>query len=206
MTKIRVFVTDDHALVRMGLITLLQMENDLDVVGEAEDGRTALKKIQQLKPDVVIMDLMMPGMDGIETTRQLQDLLPSAKTLILTTSSSSTDISNALQSGASGAIMKSAANTELLSAIRAIAGGKRYISPSIKTLLLENPPIPTLTEKQREILQSITRGLTNPDIAKQFGISVASVKDHINLIFSKLGAANRSEAVTIALRNHLLKI
>lgn len=206
MTKIRVFVTDDHALVRMGLITLLQMENDLDVVGEAEDGRTALKKIQQLKPDVVVMDLMMPGMDGIETTRQLQDLLPSAKTLILTTSSSSTDISNALQSGASGAILKSATNTELLSAIRAIAGGKRYISPSIKTLLLENPPIPTLTEKQREILQSITRGLTNPDIAKQFGISVASVKDHINLIFSKLGAANRSEAVTIALRNHLLKI
>ena len=206
MTKIRVFVTDDHALVRMGLITLLQMENDLDVVGEAEDGRTALKKIQQLKPDVVVMDLMMPGMDGIETTHQLQDLLPSAKTLILTTSSSSTDISNALQSGASGAILKSAANTELLSAIRAIAGGKRYISPSIKTLLLENPPIPTLTEKQREILQSITRGLTNPDIAKQFGISVASVKDHINLIFSKLGAANRSEAVTIALRNHLLKI
>lgn len=206
MTKIRVFVTDDHALVRMGLITLLQMENDLDVVGEAEDGRTALKKIQQLKPDVVVMDLMMPGMDGIETTRRLQDLLPSAKTLILTTSSSSTDISNALQSGASGAILKSATNTELLSAIRAIAGGKRYISPSIKTILLENPPIPTLTEKQREILQSITRGLTNPDIAKQFGISVASVKDHINLIFSKLGAANRSEAVTIALRNHLLKI
>jgi DNA-binding NarL/FixJ family response regulator len=206
MTKIRVFVTDDHALVRMGLITLLQMENDLDVVGEAEDGRTALKKIQQLKPDVVVMDLMMPGMDGIETTRQLQDLLPSAKTLILTTSSSSTDISNALQSGASGAILKSAANAELLSAIRAISGGKRYISPCIQTLLLENPPIPTLTEKQREILQSITRGLTNPDIAKQFGISVASVKDHINLIFSKLGAANRSEAVTIALRNHLLKI
>jgi DNA-binding NarL/FixJ family response regulator len=206
MTKIRVFVTDDHALVRMGLITLLQMENDLDVVGEAEDGRTALKKIQQLKPDVVIMDLMMPGMDGTEATRQLQDLLPSAKTLILTTSSSSTDISNALQSGASGAILKSAANAELLSAIRAISGGKRYISPSIQTLLLENPPIPTLTEKQREILQSITRGLTNPDIAKQFGISVASVKDHINLIFSKLGAANRSEAVTIALRNHLLKI
>jgi DNA-binding NarL/FixJ family response regulator len=206
MTKIRVFVTDDHALVRMGLITLLQMENDLDVVGEAEDGRTALKKIQQLKPDVVVMDLMMPGMDGIEATRQLQDLLPSAKTLILTTSSSSTDISNALQSGASGAILKSAANAELLSAIRAISGGKRYISPSIQTLLLENPPIPTLTEKQREILQSITRGLTNPDIAKQFGISVASVKDHINIIFSKLGAANRSEAVTIALRNHLLKI
>jgi DNA-binding NarL/FixJ family response regulator len=206
MTKIRVFVTDDHALVRMGLITLLQMENDLDVVGEAEDGRTAIKKIQQLKPDVVVMDLMMPGMDGIETTRQLQDLLPSAKTLILTTSSSSTDISNALQSGASGAILKSAANAELLSAIRAIAGGKRYISPCIQTLLLENPPIPILTEKQREILQSITRGLTNPDIAKQFGISVASVKDHINLIFSKLGAANRSEAVTIALRNHLLKI
>jgi len=206
MNKIKVFVTDDHALVRMGLIALLKMESDLDVVGEAEDGRTAVSKVMQLKPDVVVMDLMMPGMDGIDATRQLHEMLPSAKTLILTTSSSSTDIANALRSGAAGAILKSAANAELLTAIRAIAHGERYVSPTIQTLLSENPPIPTLTDKQREILQSITRGLTNPDIAKQFGISLASVKDHINLIFSKLGAANRSEAVTIALRNHLLKI
>ena len=206
MTKIRIFVADDHALVRMGLVTLLKMERDFDVVGEAEDGQATVRKVLKLKPDIVIMDLMMPGMDGIEATQQLHRSLPSTRTLILTTSSSSTDIANALQSGASGAILKSAANADLLSAIRAIARGERYVSPDIQDLLSEDPPIPTLTDRQREILQSIIRGLTNPDIAAQFGISLASVKDHINLIFTKLGAANRTEAVAIALRKHLLKI
>ena len=206
MTKIRIFVADDHALVRMGLVTLLKMERDFDVVGEAEDGQATVRKVLKLKPDIVIMDLMMPGMDGIEATQQLHSSLPSARTLILTTSSSSTDIANALQSGAAGAILKSAANADLLSAIRAIARGERYVSPGIRDLLSEDPPIPTLTDRQREILQSIIRGLTNPDIAVQFGISLASVKDHINLIFQKLGAANRAEAVAIALRKHLLKI
>ena len=206
MKKIKVFVADDHALVRMGLVTLLKMESDIDVVGEAEDGRAAVSEIQKSKPDVVVMDLMMPEMDGIDATRQLQDLLPPARTLILTTSSSSTDISNALGAGAAGAILKSAANAELLSAIRKLARGERYVSPGVQALLSEDPPIPTLTDRQREILQSITRGLTNPDIAAQFGISLASVKDHVNLIFAKLGAANRAEAVAIALRKHLLKI
>ena len=206
MTKIRVLIADDHALVRMGLVSLLQMESDIEVVGEAEDGEAAVRLSKSLKPAVVVMDLMMPVKDGIEATLQIRKELPKTRVLILTTSSSSDAITHALQAGASGAILKSAANVELLQAIHAVASGEEAVSADVRRMMSIDPPAPKLTRRQQEILQSITRGLTNPDIASQFGISLGSVKDHINLIFTKLGAANRSEAVAIALQKHLLKI
>ena len=152
------------------------------------------------------MDLMMPKMDGVTATKEIHKLRPSVKILILTSYGTSDGIAHALESGASGALMKSTEFAEFVSVLRRIAGGERVIAPEIKRQFAEDPPVPSLTQRQTEILLSITRGLTNADIAKQFGIREDSVKEHINAIFSKLGASNRSEAVAIALRKHLLKI
>lgn len=206
MNTIKVLIADDHALVRMGLVSLLQMEPDINVVGEAEDGEDAILQVQKAKPDVIVLDLMMPVKDGIVATRTIKERHPKANVLILTTSSSSDAILQAIDAGAAGVILKSAANAELLQAIRTVAAGGRAISPDVRRMIDEDPPVPKLTRRQQEILESVTRGLTNPDIAKQFGISLGCVKDHINLIFTKLGAANRSEAVAIALQKHLLKV
>ena len=152
------------------------------------------------------MDLMMPGKDGIETTRAIRASVPNVKFLILTSCTASDSIARALDAGAQGAIMKSAENTELIAAIRKIASGAKYISPEIKTLMENDPPVTGLTGRQTEILQSLTRGLTNKDIAKQLGLSIRSVEDHVDRILERIGAANRAEAVAIALRKHLLKI
>ena len=206
MNKIKVLIVDDHAVYRMGLIALLDTEPDIEVVGEAEDGKSALRKAAKLSPDVVVMDLMMPVMDGITATREFHQQLPSAKILILTTSTTSDDLANALKNGAAGAITKSDATSKLLSAIRTVAAGRKSVSCEIKRLIADDPPLPELSQRQLEILQSITRGLTTPDIAKQLGISAESIKMHTSILFTKLGAANRSEAVAIALRKHLLKI
>lgn len=206
MNKIKVLIVDDHAVYRMGLIALLDTEPDIEVVGEAEDGRSALRKAAKLFPDVVVMDLMMPVMDGIAATREFREQLPSAKVLILTTSTTSDDLANALKNGAAGAITKSDATSKLVSAIRTVAAGRESISGEIKRLIADDPPIPELSPRQLEILQSITRGLTTPDIAKQLGISAESVKMHSSILFAKLGASNRTEAVAIALRKHLLKV
>ena len=206
MDKIKVLIADDHAIVRMGLSALLETEDDIELVGEADDGEAAVRKALRLKPDVVVMDLMMPEMDGIAATAALKERLPGARVLILTTSAVSDDIARALDAGAQGAITKSSANARLLAAIRSVASGKRVISPEIAELISEDPPLPELTARQSEILASITRGLTNADIAKQLGIVPDSVKEHVNAIFAKIGAANRTEAVAIALRKHLLKI
>ena len=206
MAKIRVLVADDHALVRMGLVALLETEDDIQVVGEADDGAVAVQKALKLKPDVVIMDLMMPVLDGIAATAELQRCSPKTKVLILTTTTVTEDIVRAIKAGASGAVAKSSDNAWLIDAIRKVADGKRVVAPEIEKLLAEDPPVSALTGRQTEILEAVTRGLTNADIALQLGISPESVKDHLNAIFSKLGAANRAEAATIAMRKHLLKV
>ena len=206
MKKIKILIADDHAVVRMGLASLFSAKSDFEVVGQAKNGEIAVREAKRLSPDIVVMDLMMPGLDGIEATRALRTAASAARILILTSYTTSNDIARALEAGAQGAIMKSAENSELIAAIRKIATGSNYISPEIKTLMDNDPPLTALTGRQTEILQSLTRGLTNKDIAKQLGISIRSVEDHVNRILERIGAANRSEAVAIALRKHLLKI
>lgn len=206
MQPIRILIADDHAIIRMGLASLLGTQKDIEVVGEAEDGEVAVTKASKLVPDIVIMDLMMPKKDGVAATKEIHKSFPNIKILILTSYGTSDGIAHALAAGASGALMKSTEFAEFVTAIRKIAIGERVIAPEISRQLAEDPPVPMLTQRQTEILLSITRGLTNSDIAKQFGIREDSVKEHTSTIFAKLGASNRSEAVAIALRKHLLKM
>lgn len=203
--KIKVLIADDHALMRMGLKALLETQPDIETVGEASDGSEAVRKARKSPPDVVIMDILMPGTDGIEATRRITEALPGVKILILTTSTSSDDLNRAIQAGAAGAVLKSEANKRLLSAIRSVARGASAISSEVRTMIDEDPPAAELTPRQMEILGEMARGLTNKEIATALSCSPESVKDRINSICTKLGAANRSEAISIALRKHLLK-
>ena len=205
MSKIRVLIADDHAIVRMGLTALFDATEDIAVVGEAEDGADAVRKAVQLKPDVIVMDLMMPVMDGISAIREIREKVPESRTLVLTTSSSSDDIDRALKAGAAGAMTKNTANQRLLAAIRTIAGGERVLSNEVAQMIQDDPPVPGLTDRQREILQDVANGMTNREIADRLKISPDGIKDHISAICAKLGANNRSEAVAIALRKHLIK-
>ena len=206
MKKIKVLIADDHAIVRMGLAALISAETDIEVVGEAKNGIEAVRESLRLTPDVVIMDIMMPKKDGVTATQEIHEKLPTAKVLILTSVSVSDGITRAIAAGAAGAILKNAENQNVIDAIREIVTGKQVIAKEVRQLIRKDPPVPELSPRQQEILSSLTRGLTNDDIAKQLGISVPSVKTHLVALFAKLGVANRSEAVAIALRKHLLKI
>ena len=206
MKKLTVFLADDHAMVRMGLAALLGTKKDIQVVGEAETGRETVREVLAHKPDIVLMDLLMPQGNGVDATVEILRQRPETRILILTSAGSAVGISQALTAGASGALLKSADFSTLVAAIRTVADGGRVISPEIERTLAEDRPLGQLTPRQEEILSSITRGLSNDDIANQLGIGKASIKTHVLALFQKLGAANRAEAVAIALRKHLLKI
>lgn len=206
MKKIRILVVDDHAVVRMGLISLLETESDITVVGEASDGEEAVGKARKLRPDLVLLDVVMPSKDGIAATSDIKSELPDVKILILTTFSSTDDIARAVRAGADGVLLKSSDYAEVVTAIRRVASGKKFMTQEVKKMLEESPPLPELTERQLDVITSMARGLTNADIAKQFGITADGVKFHITSILAKLGAANRSEAIAIALRNRLIRL
>jgi len=206
MAKIKVLIADDHTLVRMGLRLLVSSQKDLEFVGEAEDGEQALAAVGKCRPDVVVMDLQMPVMDGIEATERIRRDYPNTHVVILTSYGSSDGISHALEKGAVGAILKSETETALAKAIRLAAEGKSYVTEEIQAQIAADPPVKDLTPRQLEIIAGITRGLSNAEIGEQLGIDRFTVKNHLAILFQKLGAANRSEAIAIALRKHLLKI
>lgn len=206
MKPITILLVDDHAVMRMGLASLLETCRDVEVIGDTGDGVSAIKKALKLRPDVVLMDLVMPEMDGIETTQRLLEKWPEANVLILTTFATSDGINRALEAGAKGAILKNSDLKGLRAAIHDVAEGKRHCSAEVEQIMTDDPPIPELSSRQQEILNSIVRGLSNPDIARQLGISLPMVKEHLTSLFAKLGVANRTEAVALALRKQLLKI
>ena len=201
-----VLIVDDHAILRMGLRSLLDSSKDLTCIGDAADGESAIRLARQHQPDVAIMDLVMPGMDGVETTVEILKVSPNTRILILTSFGTADGIAHALEAGAIGAILKSADYADILSAIRAVAAGENCISPEIRRILAENPVAPPLSTRQVQILAALARGLTNHDIALQLDLSDEVVKEYVANTLHKLGAANRAEAVAIALRKHLLKI
>ena len=206
MSKIRILIADDHAIVRTGLAALLNRQRDLEVVAQAKNGDEAVAAAFREKPDVIIMDLMMPGKDGLTATGEIHASLPQAKILVLTSFGTSDGIARALQSGASGALVKTAENDELIDAIRRVVAGERVLSPELENMMKNDPPLPELSPRQRTILQSMTDGLTSKEIGVRLGLKKDTVDKHINALLAKTGAVSRTQAVAIALRKHLLKI
>ena len=206
MDKTKILIADDHAVVRMGLAALLGAEKDFAVVGQSSSGASAIADADRLAPDVIIMDLMMPKKDGVEATDEIHRAHPEIKIIILTTFSTSDGIARALEVGAAGALMKTSEGPELVKAIRTVLAGRQVVSEDIRKLFASDPPVRELTPRQLEILMAMSRGHSNREIAVQFHIREDVVKQHTISIFAKLGAANRTEAVAIALRKHLLKI
>lgn len=200
MKKIRILIADDHTLLRIGLKTLCECQNDMTVVGEACDGEEAVARAVELKPDVVLMDLMMPKMNGAEATRLIRETSPETEIVLLTSYADSGDLVRAVKNGAKGAEFKGSPTTGLLQAIRSVAAGQTAYSSEIEKILSVPPPLPKLSERQQEVLDAMTRGLTNDDIAKMLGISRPRVKQLAYSVYAKLGAANRSEAIAIAMR------
>jgi len=203
---LRILIADDHLVVRMGLSALISLEPGMVVVGEAEDGESALEFVRRHHPDVVVMDIMMPGMDGAAATARIAAEFPETRILVLTTFSASDEVLKALEAGASGAIVKDSSQQQLVTAIRDVADGKRVISPEISRTIAGVSQKPQLSERHRTILEYVAKGLSNPEIGKLIGIGPDCVKAHLKIIYSRLGVATRAEAVAFALRENLLKI
>lgn len=203
--KTKVLIADDHALIRMGIRLLISSQKDLDLVAEVKDGEAAVEAVAKHHPDVVVLDLQMPKLDGVGATEKIRQSFPETKVLLLTSHITSDGISHALDKGAIGAILKSETETALINAIHLAKEGKSYISAEIASQIKNDPPVKDLSARQLEILECLNRGLNNSEIGETLGIEPLTVKTHLQILFKKLGAANRSEAVAIALRKQLLK-
>ena len=202
--RIRILLADDHLVVRMGIASLISYESDMAVVGEAETGLEAVALARELKPDIVIMDLMMPKLNGAEAAERIRKSDPDVRILVLTSFGTSPDIRRALNAGATGVLLKSSSQEDILSAIRSVMSGTRIVSPEIASTLSLTDDRPELSARQIEVLNLAAKGFSNADIARILGISVNSVKDHLKLIYSRLGVATRTEATALALNRNLI--
>jgi DNA-binding NarL/FixJ family response regulator len=216
---IRVIVADDHALFRRGLEMVLESEPDIEVVAEANDGNEVVSLAEQHMPDLVLMDVRMPGRNGIEAAQAIKDAVPHTKILMLTISDEEEDLYDAIKAGANGYLLKEISIEEVADAIRSVHAGQSLISPSMASKLLsefaamarkdeekQQMPAPRLTEREMEVLTLVAQGLNNRDIAKQLYISENTVKNHVRNILEKLHLHSRMEAVVYAVREKLLEI
>jgi NarL family two-component system response regulator LiaR len=206
---IRVMIVDDHAVVRGGLKFFLLGFDDLELAGEAEDGEEALRLCDQLHPDVILMDMMMPGIDGATATQAIRQRYPKVQVIALTSFKEQDLVQRALQAGAIGYLLKDVQALELAEAIRAAHAGRPTLAPEATQALIQaatQPPQPghDLTEREREVLALLVKGLSNNEIAERLVVSISTVKYHVSGILSKLGAANRAEAVAMALQHRLV--
>ncbi|MBI2952738.1 MAG: response regulator transcription factor [Chloroflexi bacterium] len=215
--KIRVLVVDDHGIVRDGIRLLLQCEPDIEVIGEASDGDSAVKKTVELQPDVVVMDLGIPGMNGIEATRQLQKLCPSAKVVTLTVHDGDDYFFRSLNAGAAGYVLKGAASAEIPLAIRAVCRGEIYFPPSLGKRLVteylrrlrfgeEKDTYESLTTREREVLRLIAEGFTNQDIATKLTLSVSTIQTYRSRIMEKLNLRSRADLIKYAIRRGVIQL
>ncbi len=204
--RIKLLVVDDHFVVRSGVVASLALEDDLEVVAEAETGEQSLTLYREKKPDVVIMDLRLPGKNGIETTALLVKEFPGARVLIFTTYDGDEDIYRATQAGAFGYLLKSSPREELLAAIRALAKGERYMTAAISSRLAARVAGPDLSPRELEILQLLGRGLSNKEIGGKLFISEDTVKRHISNLFVKLKVNDRAQATAEAIRRGFIHL
>ncbi len=210
MDKIKILVADDHAVVREGTRRILEQEEDLTVVGEASDGEEAVRLATHFKPDVVVMDIAMPKMDGIEATKRIKELCPQIAVLIFSAYDDEQFIIRLLEAGAAGYLLKTIRSRELIDAIRAVHAGEAVLHPSIARKVLnrfvpppgkpKESPMESLTEREMEILKLASKGLSNQDIATELFLSVRTVQGHLGHIFNKLQVSSRTEAVVHALK------
>ena len=204
MKKHTILIADDHELVRSGLSLVLGYQKDFTVVGAASNGEEAVAAALALRPDLIILDLMMPAKDGTQETREILAAFPSARIVILTTYATSFEILAALDAGAYGALSKDISNADLVRSLHDVLAGRHVLSPDIQNLIAANLESSALTARQMEILGMLARGLSNHDIATALRLSENGVKFHLRGLFAKLGAATRTEAVAVALRRRLL--
>jgi len=206
---IRVMLVDDHAMVRRGLATFLKVYDDLQLVGEAENGEAAIQLCAEVLPDVILMDMAMPGIDGATTTQAIRQQFPQIQIIVLTSFKEGQLIKKALEAGAIGYLLKDVTADDLVRAIHSAHAGRTTLSPEAVQALVETanlPPVPglDLTEREREVLVLMIEGLNNTQIAGRLTVSPSTIKSHVSRILAKLGVASRTEAVTLALRNHIL--
>jgi two-component system NarL family response regulator len=215
--QIRILLADDHSIMRVGLASLLSREKDMTVVGEAETGEEAVAKARELKPDVVIMDLMMPTLSGAEATRQITDMggthsrastteITPPRVLVFTSYGTSADLANAVLNGASGVLLKNAPTRDLPQAIRKVFAGEKVLSKEIQALVNEGSSTPHLTDRQLKQLELAARGFTNQEIADQLNVSLITIKKQFSEIFARLNVSNRSEAIGLALQRNIIKM
>ncbi|HSU52454.1 MAG TPA: response regulator transcription factor [Candidatus Dormibacteraeota bacterium] len=204
--KIRILVADDHFVVRMGLKGVVNTEPDMEVVGEAADGKQAVEMFEKLRPDLVLMDLRMPLKDGIAAASEIRMKDPDARILMLTTFDGDTDIHRAIEAGARGYVLKNSTGDKLVPALRAVAAGEKWIPKEIANRLASRKMFEDLTPRELDVLQQMTRGLANKEIADVLGISEYTVKDHLKNILGKLRVADRTEAVTVALQRGIIQL
>jgi two-component system nitrate/nitrite response regulator NarL len=210
MDRIRILLADDHALFRRGLASLLAHRDDLEVVGEAGSGDEAIERARELMPDVILMDVRMPGINGLEATRRLKEEMPYVKIVILTVSEDEEDLFAALKSGAQGYLLKNIDPDELIANVHQVQRGEAPLAPSMATKILREfsgpaaKPGPVLTQRERQVLELVARGDANKEIARALGISENTVKNHLRNILEKLHLQNRVQAVMYALREGLI--
>jgi NarL family two-component system response regulator LiaR len=206
---IRVLLVDDHDMVRIGIRTYLMTEEDIEVVGEAGSGEQAVEIVSDLLPDVVLMDLVMGGMDGVAATREVLKIHPSAKVLVLTSFLEDTKVFPALEAGASGYLLKTVLGDELVQSIRSVYKGETVLEPQVAARVvaaLQKPKAPTvsvdvLTERERDVLQLLADGMTNQQIGEALFIGIKTVKTHVSNILAKLGVEDRTQAAVMAYKN-----
>ncbi len=204
---IRLILVDDHPVVRHGIRGMLEAEPDLIVVGEASSGIEGVALATELRPDIVLMDLRMPGGDGVEATARIVATVPGVRVMVLTTYESDRDILRAIEAGAGGYLLKDASPAELAHAVRAAARGETVLAPSVASTLVRqvrSPAPPALSAREAEVLRLVARGMTNSDIGRELFIAEATVKTHLLRAFAKLDVADRTAAVTRAMSHGLL--
>ncbi len=214
MDKIRVLVVDDHAIMRDGIRALLDIYDEVEIIGEASEGKEAIEKTRELLPDVIVMDIAMPGMDGLEATRRITKKNPKVKVLVLTQYDNKEYILSTIKAGAAGYVPKRAVSSELISAIRAVYKGESFLYPSAAAALIEDylrqaegeEPYDRLTAREREILKLIAEGHTSREIAEMLFISLKTVLGHRTRIMEKLDLHNRTELIKYAMRKGLVSM
>lgn len=205
-SKLRVILADDHPVVRDGLAAIVNQQADMQVIAEASDGEEALALFLQHQPDVMVLDLRMPRLDGANVVQRLLELHPKARILIMTTYDGDEDIFRSLSQGAKGYILKDAPRQEILSAIRAVSNDQPYTSSSIATKAIQRMARPTLTQREQHVLQQLAQGLSNKEIARRLDITEGTAKTHVKAILTKLDAISRTEAVAVAHRRGLVHL